>query len=72
MMKLNNSERMELIGQLIDVFEDFLDGKGIVIPNSEKEQDPDAANIYGTDYGWIMDELEAALVNWELIDKRSE
>ena len=69
MMKLNNSERMELIGQLVDVFEDFLDARGIGILNPEKNEDPDAANIYGTDYSEIADGLEATLTNWNLIEK---
>ena len=29
----------ELKGQLIDVFEDFLDSRGIVIPNPERDED---------------------------------
>lgn len=68
-MKLNNSERMELIGQLVDIFEDFLDAKGIVVRNPEKNEDPDTANIYGTDYSEIADGLEATLINWNLIEK---
>lgn len=61
--------RMEFVGQLIDVFEDFLDEKKIVIPNEDKEQSGDdcAANIYGMDYGIIQNGIEAVLRNWNII-----
>lgn len=57
----SNSERLEKLGAIIEVFEDFLDERGIVIPNDEKCQDPDASNIYGTDYGELEDRLEDVL-----------
>lgn len=58
-----NSERLEIICSFIETFEDFLDEKGIVIPNDEKEQSPDSAsNIYGTDYGNLSDQIESLLV----------
>lgn len=63
-------DRLEFIGQLIDVFEDFLEQKGIDIPNSEKEDDDDIDNIailYGSDYGQLSDELEAVLRNWGIL-----
>ena len=61
--RLSNSERLETLGCIIELFEDFLDEKGIVIPNDEKDQDPDSAsNIYGTDYGNLSDDLEHLLI----------
>jgi len=66
---MTHSERMELIGQLVDVFEDFLDAKGITIANDEKADDEYAANIYGTDYSCIADDLEQTLINWNLLDE---
>lgn len=61
---MSNSERLEILNSFIEVFEDFLDEKGIVIPNDEKEQSPEsAANIYGTDYGNLSDRIETLLVN---------
>ena len=39
-LKVADAEKPELIGQLIDIFEDFLDDKGITtddIPNPERE-----------------------------------
>lgn len=58
----------EFIGQIIDVFEDFLDEKGIVIPNEDKEQSgEDAANIYGMDYGMIQSQIEGIMRRWNII-----
>lgn len=48
---INKMNKPELIGNIIDIFEDFLDDKGIIIPNPEKDEDPELdmespANIY--------------------------
>lgn len=59
---MTNSERLETLGCIIDIFEDFLEEKGIDIPNDEKEQDDDAAIIYGTDYDNLSDRLEHILI----------
>lgn len=63
----DNSERLETICEFIEVFEDFLDEKGIVIPNDEKDQDPDASNIYGTDYGNLESRIEELLVRYGVL-----
>lgn len=61
--RLSNTERLETLGCIIELFEDFLDEKGIFIPNDEKDQSPDSAsNIYGTDYGNLSDRLEHLLI----------
>lgn len=62
----------EFKGQLIDIFEDFLDERGIVIPNSERDEDEDldpeeAANIYGSDYDELADKLMDTLERWGLL-----
>ena len=63
----------ELAGQLIDIFEDFLDTKQVNIHNSEKEEykteDPSdtVANIYGTDYYYLETKIKETLENWNLI-----
>lgn len=58
----------ELIAQLIEVFEDFLDDRGIVLDNDEKaESGESAANVYGTDYGEIQTGLETVLRNWGIL-----
>lgn len=62
----------EFIGQIIDTFEDFLEEKGIDIPNDEKDDrnDPEsAAIIYGTDYGNLQSALEGLMLGWGVIEK---
>lgn len=54
-MSVNEMNKPELIGNIIDIFEDFLDEKGIIVPNPERDEDPEldaesSANIYGEDY----------------------
>ena len=64
----------EFIGQIIDIFEDFLDRKGIIIENDEKDdpnlEEGSAANIYGTDYGDLQTDLEDMMVNWNVMERR--
>lgn len=59
----------EFIGQCIDIFEDFLEEKGIVIDNPEKEESESPAIIYGTDYGNLSDELRGIFSAWGIIKK---
>lgn len=67
------NDRMELIGQFIDVFEDFLDEKGVVIPNEDKEQSGDgAANIYGDDYDRLQGGIEDTLIAWHILQPQRE
>ena len=54
----------EFVGQVIDIFEDFLEEKGVVLNNSECDQDENAAIIYGSDYGELYQQIEELLVNW--------
>lgn len=56
----------EFLGQIIDIFEDFLEEKGIDIPNDEREDD-NSAIIYGTDYGILQSELEQTLIVWGVV-----
>lgn len=54
------SDACETIGAMVDVVEDFLEEKGITkedIPNDEREDDPDAAIIYGSDYDELADKF---------------
>ena len=52
---------MTPIQAIIEVFENFLEEKGIDIPNPEKEGDDGAAIIYGTDYGELESRIENVL-----------
>ena len=63
-----NDDRHDTIAAIIEAFEDFLDEKGIVIPNTDKDdaisdgQEPESiCNIYGTDYGILYDRIESIL-----------
>ena len=70
-MKVAREDVPELIGQFIDTFEDFLDEKGVKIPNDEKSEvdENDSANIYGTDYDILSEEIKEILTRWELIEE---
>lgn len=62
----------EFIGQIIDIFENFLDEKGVVIENPERDEDEDldaemSANIYGSDYDRLSDEITDTLKRWNVI-----
>ena len=65
----SNTDRMSTIESFIEIFEDFLDEKGIYIQNEDKDlaaasgQDPETfCNIYGCDYGILSDKIENLLV----------
>lgn len=65
-LKIKQTDEAEFIGQFIDVFEDFLDSKGISIDNADRDaDDDDAAIIYGDDYDILADEILSVLHNWE-------
>lgn len=64
-----HERNMGVICQFIEAFEDFLDEKGIVIPNDEKNEDPDASNIYGTDYGNLSDSIEELLRTYNVLEE---
>jgi len=66
------SDRQEMIGQIIDIFEDWLaDEKGVtpeMIPCDDREDDNDAL-IYGCDYGTLEGRIEQVLINNGLIEE---
>lgn len=71
---LGEAQRGEFIGQIIDIFEDFLDKRKISLSNDEKEEAvydgadlTSVANIYGTDYGDLQTELESMMRNWHIL-----
>ena len=68
MKRIGQNDKAEFLGQIIDIFEDFLEERGIELPNEEREQDPDnAAIIYGSDYDQLQEELEVMMVEWDLM-----
>ena len=58
--------RMEFLGQIIDIFEDFLEEKGVEIENPDRETDAGCI-IYGMDYGKLSDQIEEMLMNWGVL-----
>ena len=70
---INQNDKTEFIGCIIDIFEDFLDEKGATLepPEESDEMELDGgtnANIYGSDYDSISDSLESLLRGWKVIE----
>lgn len=65
--KLNWDSAPEFVGRIIDLFEDFLEEKGIDIPNEDKIQSENPAIIYGMDYGFLQSGIEDILINWDIL-----
>ena len=63
----DNSERLTIISLFIEQFEEFLEDRGIDVPNDEKKQDPDPSTIYGSDYGELSDRIENLLVRFGVL-----
>lgn len=64
----------EFIGQIIDIFEDFLTEKGVTLNNPEIQEaidegeDPKGlAIIFGSDYSSLQDSLTAMLTEWHVL-----
>ena len=60
---MTNLHKREFANCIVDLFEDWLEKKGIRVENAERDaEDPDnAANIYGDDYDDIMDGITGIL-----------
>lgn len=64
----------EFIGQIIDIFEDFLTEKGVTLNNPEIQEaidegeDPKGlAIIFGSDYSSLQDSLTDMLTEWHVL-----
>ena len=53
----------EFIGQMVDIVEDFLEEKEVIIDNPEKEDEPDEATaiIYGSDYDNLAEQFKGLM-----------
>lgn len=66
-VQVSKEEIPELIGSLIDLFEDFLEEKGVtseMMPNSERDTEDnceETAIIYGEDYDLLADSIADVL-----------
>ena len=74
--QINEENKTEFIGQIIDVFEDFLTEKNVHIDNPEREEaeeegyDPETtAIIFGSDYDKLDKELSEMLIRWKVISE---
>ena len=70
---IDQNNKTEFIGNIIDIFEDFLDEKGVTLESPERDDEMEldggtTANIYGSDYDSISDSLEALLRGWKVIE----
>ena len=64
-IEIADAEIPEFIGQMIDIFEDFLDEKGVTIEHEKRDdEDAEGVNIYGSDYDKIADDIRATLASW--------
>lgn len=71
MISSDTNATAEFVGQLIDIFEDFLEDKNMHIENPEWLEDPDhdpddPVCIYGMDYGYLQTRIEDLLDNWNI------
>ena len=70
---INQNDKTEFIGCIIEIFEDFLDKKCATLepPEESDEMELDGgttAPIYGSDYDSISDSLESLLRSWKVIE----
>ncbi len=66
---IKEDELKEVVGCIIEAFEDFLEEKGVYVDNPEKAEaissgeDPDSiSEIYGSDYGDLESAIEHILI----------
>lgn len=67
---IKKEDKSEFIGQIMDIFEDFLDEYGIKIPQKEEEEGcgPDTpANLCGKAYDNLAEQLETFFHRWGVI-----
>lgn len=73
---IKKEDKPEFIGQIMDLFEDFLDEYGIKIPQKEGEEsyDPDTpVNLCGKAYDDLAEQLEGFFRSWGVIkDERPQ
>ena len=74
--KLTTSNLTMFCADFLDIFEEFLEERGIEIHNPEKDEriaegaNPDElCDLYGTDYGNLQSEIEEVLFSWKLAER---
>lgn len=72
-IEIADDELPEFVGQMIDIFEDFLDEKGVKIEHEEcDDEDAEETNIYGSDYNIIAEGICATLASWRVKEENNE
>lgn len=76
MVKAN--DRVEFIGQIMDIIEIFLDEKGVSFPEtpqlmrdagcSEEENADNPVILYGDNYSEISDQIEEVCIRWGVLE----
>ena len=63
---VSEDSKAQFLGDVIGAFEDFLEEKGITIPNPERDEtsEDNQAIIYGSDYGYLQDRIEPVMKSW--------
>lgn len=69
---MSEQDKLSIADEIIEGFEDFLNNRGIDVPNEDKVQSEAPSTIYGSDYGElenvVMDTLDAyGVINLEKI-----
>lgn len=66
-----SNELFDMVGKtrglaitILDMFEDMLDEKGIMIPDEDRTGDESEACIYGTTYAELEDQITELLSNY--------
>lgn len=67
-IRISQLDESEFVGEIINIFEDFLGERNISIANKERDEDSketdDLAVIYGSDYDEIGDQIREVLKHW--------
>ena len=66
---ISSEDKCEFIGQIVDIFEDFLEEKGINVPNEDRDENGSEAIIYGMDYEILSEQIESTLRAWDLLEE---
>ncbi len=65
---INENDRPEFLGQIMDVFEDFLEAKGVHLPDTRKKEcgDDHVVILTGSDYDSLSSKISQMMVNWSI------
>lgn len=71
---IKNEDMPELIGQMIDQFEDFLERKGVRLEQQTENLniDIDTPIIQGEDYNWLSEHLYSIMSSWKICEDSKE